>query len=246
MKRYGLIGKSLQHSFSKRYFTEKFKKEGLEDIYDLFEIENIENIKEIFSIENLNGLNVTIPYKQKIIPYLDKIDETAKMVGAVNTVRFIRKPTEDLILEGYNTDVFGFVQSIKKRLKEWHKKALILGTGGAAQAINYGLRSMGIETKFVSRTPNDDQISYKDLTKSLLNDFYLVINSSPVGMFPNINECPKIPYNFLKKEHLLFDAIYNPKKTLFLQKGEEQGAEVINGLEMLVNQAEESWEIWNK
>ncbi len=246
MKNYGLIGKSLQHSFSKRYFTEKFEKENIKSVYELFEIERIENIQEIFKIQNLSGLNVTIPYKEEIIPFLDELDKTAAEVGAVNTVRFIRKSNGKLHLKGYNTDVTGFIRSIKPRLKIWHKKALILGTGGAGKAIDYGLKSLGIESKFVSRTPCSNQFSYEKLDKSIMNDYQLIINSSPIGMFPNVDRCPKIPYPFLRREHLLFDAIYNPPKTLFLQKGEEQGAEIVNGLEMLVNQAEESWKIWDK
>ncbi|PIF02682.1 MAG: shikimate dehydrogenase [Paludibacter sp.] len=246
MKTYGLIGKSLKHSFSKRYFTEKFEKEKIKSVYELFEIEKIEKVQEIFQKENLNGLNVTIPYKEVIIPYLDEVDETAKVVGAVNTIKFIRHSAGTLSLKGYNTDVLGFSQSIRPHLKAWHKKALILGTGGVAKAIDYSLKSLGIETKFVSRTPSSTQLSYEDLNSSIINDFLLIVNGSPIGMFPNITQCPKIPYVLLGKKHLLFDAIYNPIKTLFLQKGEKQGAEIINGLEMLVNQAEESWKIWNK
>ncbi len=246
MKQYGLIGKTLKHSFSKKYFTEKFAKEKINSTYQLFELPTIKDFLSIRKIEHLSGLNVTIPYKEKVIPYLDKIDPIAKKIGAVNTIQFVRKNSNQLSLKGYNTDMIGFINSIKPRLKKWHTKALILGTGGAGKAINYGLKQLNIEKKFVSRTPSANHFSYNQLDSEIFNDFQLIINTSPVGMFPNIEEYPPIPYHLLNKEHLLFDAIYNPAKTRFLQKGEEQGAEILNGIEMLINQAEESWKIWNQ
>ncbi len=246
MKKYGLIGKTLKHSFSKKYFTHKFEKENNSSIYELFEIETIEDFLTLREIPNLSGLNVTLPYKEKIIPYLDEIDETAQTIGAVNTIQFIRETNKKPTLKGYNTDVLGFTTSIQPKLKPWHKKALILGTGGAAKAIAYGLTTLGIEIQYVSRNPMGNQIGYNDINSSILNEFYLIVNTTPVGMYPRVEECPNLPYSLLKKEHLLFDAIYNPKKTLFLQKGEKQGSEIWNGMEMLINQAEESWKIWNK
>ncbi len=244
MKKYGLIGYSLKHSFSKKYFTQKFENEKIDAVYDLYEITKIEEFENLKNNTDFSGLNVTIPYKEKIIPYLDKLDKVAQDVGAVNTIKFIKKQ-DKTVLKGYNTDVFGFVKSIEPHLKEWHKKALILGTGGAGKAIDYGLKTLGIKTKFVSRKPTEKQFSYTDIDASILDEYKIIINTSPVGMYPKVGKYPCLPYHFLGREHLLFDAIYNPQETLFLRKGKEQKAQTLNGMEMLINQAEKAWKIWN-
>lgn len=245
MKLYGLIGYPLGHSFSKIFFTDKFECESIDAKYELFEIQSIDNFLELVKNHTLSGLNVTIPYKEQVIPFLDELDETAAQIGAVNVIKFIRKDNL-LTLKGYNSDVIGFSKSISKHLQPYHKKALILGTGGASKAIDYGLRKLGIETTFVSRNPNNKQLLYSDLDSGVLSENLIVVNTTPVGMFPNENECPDVPYNFLTPKHLLFDLVYNPAETLFLKKGKEKGTITLNGLEMLELQAVSAWEIWNK
>jgi len=245
MRLFGLIGYPLGHSFSKKYFTEKFQLEGIDARYDLYELKSLSEITELKKLENLCGLNVTIPYKQQIIPFLDEMDETAAEIGAVNVIKFIRD-LNGLKLKGYNSDAVGFLQSIRPYLKPHHTKALILGTGGASKAFDYTLRKLGIETKFVSRTPGEGQLSYGELTETVLSEYHIILNASPVGTFPNINHCPEIPYQYLTSRHLLFDAVYNPAETLFLQKGKVQGAAVLNGEGMLTGQAEAAWKIWNE
>ena len=246
MNKYGLIGYPLGHSFSKKYFTEKFEKENITDCqFDLYEIEEVNSLKEVLS-ENteLKGMSVTIPHKETVIDLLDELDDTAKSIGAVNSIR-IRYNDGKFHLKGYNTDCLGFEASLKPHLKENHKKALILGTGGAAKAVDYILNRLGIKTVYVSRTPKDGQFSYSELDKSIIEEYTLIVNSSPLGTHPNIDSKPDIPYEFLSQEHIIFDLVYNPLETAFMKEGTKYGATVINGLEMLHQQAEKSWSIWN-
>lgn len=249
MKQYGLIGYPLSHSFSKKYFTEKFEKENIKNCeYNLFPIENINLLPQLIADNpTLMGLNVTIPYKESVISFLDELDETAKAVGAVNCIKITRNGNS-LQLKGYNTDVYGFRQSIKPFLEIQHERALILGTGGASKAVAYVLKEIGIDTYFVSRGPKtkDKMLSYEELNENVINAFKLIINTSPVGTFPNIADAPTIPYNFISPSHLLYDLVYNPPETEFLKRGKAQGASVVNGLSMLQQQAEEAWSVWNK
>lgn len=242
MDTYGLIGYPLGHSFSRKFFTEKFEKEGIDAQYLNFEIPSIEEFPNtIKNNPTLRGLNVTIPYKQQVMQYLDDISEEAKAIGAVNVVKVGKEG-----LTGYNSDVIGFVNSIKPLLKSHHKKALILGTGGASKAIRYGLEEkLGIETLFVSRKAHEGIITYKDVTADMLQEYEVIVNCSPVGMFPHANECPSLPYEAMNVAHLLYDLVYNPEETLFMKKGAARGATVKNGLEMLHLQALASWDFWN-
>ena len=243
MKRYGLIGYPLTHSFSKKYFEDKFRNENISDcIYENFPLTNIDQFPSLIqSNAGLIGLNVTIPYKELVIPYLDELHEAAKEIGAVNTIKVSKGR-----LHGYNTDAFGFMQSLMKELKPHHTRALILGTGGSSKAVAYGLKKMGIEYQFVSRQPESNrEISYGYLDKEVIREHTLIVNTTPTGMFPNVEVCPSIPYEYLTSYHLLFDLIYNPSETMFLKKGQAQFAKIKNGLEMLQLQAERSWEIWN-
>jgi len=247
MKLYGLIGKSLDHSFSHSYFKEKFEKEGIDNAYyNLYPLQNIDEFNQLVSeFSDLSGLNVTIPYKTEIIPFLDYLDDAAKEIGAVNTIKF-KSENGKLQLFGYNTDYLGFWESLKPFLKEHHKKALILGTGGSSKAVSYALKQANISHLFVSRNANQkDLISYNQLNEQLLQEYTIIINTSPLGMFPKIDEYPNIPYEFLSPKHILFDLIYNPNQTIFLKKGQEQGADIKSGLEMLKIQANYSWKIWN-
>lgn len=242
MKQFGLIGYPLTHSFSQKFFTEKFQKENLADYrYDNFSIPSIDGLPAILKNNpTLLGLNVTIPFKEQVVSYLDEKSSLVKKIKACNCIKVNAGK-----LAGYNTDVPAFEQSLREKLQPHHKKALILGTGGAAKAIEYCLNQMNISYRHVSRKPSATSYSYEQLTESLMQEYLLVINSTPLGMHPNIVEAPPIPYHALTKHHFLFDLIYNPAKTLFLQKGESQGAATKNGHEMLVLQAEESWRIWN-
>ena len=242
MKTYGLIGKSLSHSFSKKYFTEKFDNQGLIDSeYINIEIETIEEFVEKVKELNPQGLNVTIPYKELIIPYLDDLDEVAEIIGAVNTIVF-----KNGKLKGYNTDAFGFHQSIKPFFKSQHERALILGTGGASKAVEYVLKQYGVEVMFASRNDSKDNVlNWNDINENVIKHHLLIINCTPLGMFPNIASKPVIPYSALTERHLLVDLVYNPDETLFLKLGKENGAKVINGLTMLQQQAEKSWRLWN-
>ena len=243
---YGLIGFPLEHSFSISYFNEKFQNEGIKAKYVNFEIPNIENFQEILaSTPNLKGLNVTIPYKQKVISYLDYISPEARAIGAVNVIRVEHKGNQ-IILKGYNSDVIGFTQSIEPMLESFHKKALVLGTGGAAKAINFGLKSLGLETVFVSRYERPGTVLYKSLTADDIKEYNVIVNCTPCGMFPHTNECPNLPYEAMDSHTLLYDLIYNPDETMFMHKGRERGATVKNGLEMLLLQAFASWEFWTK
>ncbi len=244
MKLYGLIGYPLGHSFSKKYFSEKFEREAIDARYELFELQSIDKFPKLIKEEKLSGLNVTIPYKEQVIPYLDELDETAAKIGAVNVIKFIQN-CNSVKLKGYNSDIVGFRNSILPYIKPHHKKALVLGTGGASKAIDFGLREMDIETTFVSRNTSENQLSYSDLSREMLSENLIVVNTTPVGMYPHSDECPAIPYEYLTPNHLLFDVVYNPAETLFLKKGKEKGATVLNGEEMLVGQAIGAWEIWN-
>ncbi len=249
MTTYGLIGYPLGHSFSRKFFTEKFEQEDIDAQYLNFEIPSIEEFPNIIaSHPELRGLNVTIPYKQQVMQYLDEISPEAKAIGAVNVVRCQRSTVNGQPkLTGYNSDVIGFVESIKPLLKPHHEKALILGTGGASKAIHYGLEEkLGMETLFVSRTSRENMITYNDITKDLLQDYTVIVNCSPVGMFPKVDECPALPYEAMNENHLLYDIVYNPLETLFMKKGAAQGATVKNGLEMLHLQAIASWEFWTQ
>ena len=243
----GLIGKSISHSFSKTYFEEKFLKEQLKGYsYQNFDLDNLETLNSVIKDNKLSGLNVTKPYKQEVIPFLNELDETAKAIGAVNCIK-ITWHNDVPFLKGYNTDHYGFAQSIKPFLEPIHQRALILGTGGASQAVNYALKNIGVNVYFVSRgeKKGENYFHYDELNEHVLNAFKLIVNCTPVGLYPNSNECPPIPYEFIGSEHLLYDLIYNPAQTLFLEKGKEHGAVVINGLNMLKLQAEKGWEIWN-
>ena len=246
MRVFGLIGYPLSHSFSPGYFSQKFSKEGIEDAcYRLFPIETIDKLTQLLSSEqNICGLNVTIPFKQQVLPFLDEIDETASFIGAVNTICFLRT-SEGISLKGYNTDVVGVRESLKGQ--EHHKNALILGNGGASKAVIYTLNQLGIKYTIVSRTPKEnDQISYDQLSEATILENTLIINTTPLGMTPNINDCPPIPYQAIGPEHFIFDLIYNPEETLFMKKAHQNGAQIINGKLMLFSQAEASWQLWNK
>ena len=243
MPELGLLGKHISYSFSKAHFTKKFKEEGLPYSYENFDIENILEFPLILKNNpDLVGLNVTIPYKEQIIPYLNSLSEQAKAIGAVNTVTISSSGK----LKGYNTDTFGFRASIEPFLKPQHKRALILGTGGASKAVAYTLRELNIDFDYVSRKLNDlAKFTYSDLTESIINSHQIIINCTPVGTYPNINECPDIPYEGISTDHLLYDLVYNPSKTKFLKQGEERGAAICNGLKMLELQAQKAWEIWS-
>lgn len=243
-KIYGLIGFPLGHSFSRKYFNDKFKNENICAEYINFEIEDINSLKGIICNNDISGLNVTIPHKKSVIPLLDEIDNEAEIIGAVNVIKFIRRDNK-LILRGYNSDIIGFTNSILPLIKEEHKKALILGTGGVSKAIEYSLNKMGIKTLFVSRTPKPNVITYKQLTKEIMMEYTIIVNASPVGMFPNIDNAPDIPYQHITTHHIIFDTIYNPQETLFMKLATERGAKVKNGLEMLEGQAIAAWNIWN-
>ena len=247
MKRFGIIGYPLGHSFSPGYFNEKFENEGIDAHYDKYELPVITDLQAVIDYTpDLCGFNVTIPYKEKVMSYLDSVSPEARAIGAVNVVKISRKDGNKPYLEGYNSDVIGFTRSIQPLLDNHHKKALILGTGGASKAVNYGLHQFGIETVLVSRSQKDKTIQYQQITPEMLAEYTVIVNCTPCGMAPHFNECPDIPYEALSKHHLLYDLIYNPDETLFLKKGKAQGALTKNGLEMLLLQAEAGWEIWNK
>lgn len=244
MKLFGLIGYPLTHSFSKKFFSEKFSKEAINAQYELYEIPYIDDFQEVLKNDSICGINVTIPYKEQVMKYMDELDNTAAEIGAVNVIKFIRNNGE-LRLKGYNSDAIGFENALRPYLQPYHKKALILGTGGASKAIDYTLRKLGIETTFVTRTEKTGMLTYQMLSKEILADNLLIINASPVGTYPHSDECPDIPYQFLTDKHFLFDVVYNPAETLFLKKGKEKGAQGLNGEAMLVGQALAAWEIWN-
>lgn len=241
---YGLVGSDISYSFSPGYFNEKFIKEGLKNYrYNLYDISDINQLPDIITeTKRLRGLNVTIPYKEAIIPLLDSTSKTAKKIGAVNTVTVSKKGK----LKGFNTDHYGFRKSLKPLLKEHHEKALILGTGGASKAVAYALRKLGIEYDFVSRNGDEVIFSYTDLDKEIFDEYHIIINTTPLGTYPDIEECPTLDYSLFTDKHIAFDLVYNPEVSTFLKKAAEQGAVTKNGYEMLVYQAEKAWEIWNK
>ena len=248
MRLFGLTGFPLSHSFSAAYFRKKFESESIPDaVYRLFPLENISLISQfVEENEELHGFNVTIPYKVAILPYLHQLSDEASAVGAVNCVK-IHRSEQGIELTGYNTDVYGFRKSLSPLLKPWHIKALVLGTGGAAKAVSYTLEELGIDFTLVSRAKQTDAtLLYTELTEEIISSHLLIINTTPAGMYPNTDICPDIPYRFLNDQHLLYDLIYNPSETLFLQMGRKAGASTANGLQMLALQAEKSWEIWNE
>ena len=244
MRRFGLLGKDISYSFSRNYFGNKFEKEAITDAsYENFDLEQITLFPEILKQEHLAGLNVTIPYKEAVIPFLDKLSKTAKKIGAVNTIKF----TKSGKTKGYNTDYYGFKKSLKPFLKPHHKRALILGTGGASKAIAFVFKQLDIEYAYVSRKPNKQiAFTYNSLTPEIISEHSIIVNCTPLGTHPNITDCPDIPYTGITSKHILFDLIYNPSETQFLKHGKSRNCKTINGLRMLELQAEKAWEIWNK
>ncbi|PIF06000.1 MAG: shikimate dehydrogenase [Draconibacterium sp.] len=246
MKKYGLIGYPLTHSFSKRFFTEKFEREQIPSTYENFEIDTVQSFPKVIKNDpDLTGLNITIPYKEQVIPFLDELNDAAREIGAVNTVKIIRS-SAGIFLKGYNTDTYGFEKSLKPLLKPMHTKALILGTGGASKALKYVLKKLSID--FISASIEElkeNEIRYEDIDGKTMKERLLIINATPLGTYPKIETFPPIPYEFIGKNHLLFDLVYNPEVTQFMHKGLQQGATVKNGYEMLLNQALKSYEIWN-
>jgi shikimate dehydrogenase len=260
MKYYGLIGYPLSHSFSKKYFTEKFEREKLLEVqYDLYPLENIDELMNLLrNNPGLCGLNVTIPHKINVLKLLDWVETDAKAAGAVNCIRVTSESPitaaflgevgvdgHDFRLEGFNTDLYGFDKSLTPLLKKQHTKALVLGDGGAARAVKCVLHKKNIVYTCVTRHPDKNSLLYEQVTADIVADYKLIINTTPVGMYPNMDDCPQIAYAALTPSHLLYDLIYNPDETLFLRKGKEHGAATKNGYEMLILQAEKSWEIWN-
>ena len=246
MERYGIIGNPLGHSFSRNYFTEFFQRTGRDAVYKPYVLESIEEFPALIATHpDFVGLNVTIPYKQAVMRHLDAIAPDAAAIGAVNVVK-VSWHARHPLLTGYNTDILGFTRSIRPLLKPHHTSALILGTGGASKAVDQGLHQLGIETMFVSRTRREGVLCYEDLTPEVMARYNVVVNATPLGTFPDTERCPDIPYPFLTTKHLCFDLVYNPDKSLFLRKAEEQGATIKNGLEMLYIQADEAWKIWTE
>lgn len=241
MKEYGIIGKTLQHSFSPRYFNNKFSDGNIEALYTAFELENIRAFKDLLHQKQLAGINVTIPYKEQVIPFLDELDSSAEQVAAVNCIQ-----THKGKLVGYNTDIEGFTGSLKPLLKAHHVQALVLGTGGASKAVQQGLRSLQLPFTIVSRTPRAGELAYDQLDAATLSSHQLIINTTPLGTFPDVEAKPELPYASLTADHLLYDLVYNPEVTAFLKEGLQRGAQVKNGFEMLQLQAEAGWKIWNE
>lgn len=243
MSRFGLLGKNIAYSFSRGYFKAKFEAEQLPFTYENFDLADMAMFPKLLQDHpDISGLNVTIPYKEQVLPYLDKLDKKAKKIGAVNTITINSKGK----LKGYNTDCYGFKKSLQPFLKKHHKKALILGTGGASKAIAYTLKKMKIKFDYVSRTPKVNvKFTYDELTIEDIQNYKIIINCTPVGTHPEVNSCPEIPYDGITDQHLLYDLIYNPEETKFLRLGKSQGAQICNGLKMLEFQAEKAWKIWN-
>lgn len=243
IKIYGLVGRDISYSFSAGYFAEKFRKEGRANCqYVNFDISSINQLNDILESHNrIKGFNVTIPYKQEIIPMLNKVSKTAKAIGAVNTVVISKKGWK-----GHNTDHYGFRKSLQPLLQPHHTKALILGTGGASKAVAFALRKLNIEYDFASRNGSDVIFSYDDIDEDVFNDYHIIINTTPLGTFPDITECPPLPYHLFTENHIAFDLIYNPAETEFLKRAAQYGATTQNGYDMLVLQAEKAWEIWNR
>ncbi len=249
MRLFGLIGYPLSHSFSAQYFAKKFSDGHISDAgYHLFPLEDISILPQLIEQQpDLEGFNITIPYKESILPYLDHLTAEATDIGAVNCVKIDRNQPSGVKLTGYNTDIYGFKESLVPLLKSYHQTALILGTGGASKAVSFALKQMGIAYTLVSRSgQRDTTIHYSQITENLINKSLIIINSTPAGMYPHTESCPDIPYQFLGSKHILFDLIYNPAETKFLKMGREAGATTLNGLKMLELQAEKSWEIWNE
>ena len=239
--KFGLIGKDISYSFSKKFFSRKFINEGLNNCsYENYDISSISELLEVINDTKIKGLNVTIPYKESVIELLNHIDPIAKKIGAVNTIKIDKQNK----LLGYNTDYIGFKQSLESNISN-QKRALVLGTGGASKAIVYALKTLNIKTLLVSRKKREESITYEDISNQIIKDHTIIINCTPLGTYPNIEECPKIPYQYITERHLCYDLIYNPIKTKFLILSEKEGASIINGNEMLKNQAIESWKIWN-
>lgn len=242
MPKFGLVGKTLGHSFSKQYFEEKFKKEELLHAFENFELSEISDIHQVFSISDLKGLSVTIPYKESIIPFLDSLSEEAKVIGAVNCISF-----HDGQKIGHNTDAFGFHQMIKPFLTNEHERALILGTGGASKAVAYVLKSIGLDVIWISRNPTQEkEFAYESVNEYMLRACKIIVNCTPLGTFPNLDECVPFPFEFLTDKHLCIDLIYNPEETKFLRESASYGATTLNGLSMLKEQANKAWEIWSE
>lgn len=242
MSEFGLLGRNIGYSFSKSYFSEKFVSERLPFTYENFDIQQIREFEEVLSKNpELKGLSVTIPYKEKVISYLNEIDSIAQEIGAVNTIKIF----DDHSLKGFNTDYWGFQKALEEFPPLEKKNALILGTGGASKAIAFALRNMGFDVKFVSRNASVEALSYSQLNKEIIENHFLIVNCTPLGTFPSITDCPSIPYNYINHNHLLFDLIYNPSETEFLKRGRMRGAKTSNGLKMLQYQAERAWDIWN-
>lgn len=243
---YGLIGNPLGHSFSADFFNDKFKKEGINESYKLFPLENIELLPSLLEkYPDLKGLNVTIPYKRDVLQYLDSLSDAVKEIGAVNVIKIIRD-RETVKLIGYNSDAVGFRKTIEPLLKPYMKRALVLGTGGASKAVIYVLKSLGLEVISVSRKRTESSISYSDISPELLTTCFVIVNTTPLGMWPKVDEAPDIPYSALTEKYLLYDLVYNPQITEFMKKGALRGATVKNGLDMLHEQAIEAWRIWNQ
>lgn len=243
IKRYGLIGKNIEYSFSRGYFKKKFETENLHDcIYTNFDLNQIKELKNVLSLKNIFGLNVTTPYKREVIHYLDRLSPAAEKVNAVNTIKFHKDGTTS----GHNTDVYGFEKSLLEIINKLPKKALILGTGGASSAVAYVMKKLKIEFSYISRRGGKNTTIYSDVDEITINEHELIINASPVGTFPNIDKTPDLPYQFLTKNHILYDLIYNPTETRFLREGKTRGSKILNGQKMLEYQAEKSWEIWNE
>lgn len=241
MRNFGLIGKTLEHSFSKSFFSSFFIKEKIEGSYSNFELSSIDEISLLFNTSNISGLNVTIPYKQSVIPFLDELTTEALNIGAVNVIQF-----KDGKKIGHNTDAFGFHQSIKPFLTNLHERALIIGTGGSSKAVEYVFKSLGIDVVFISRNPiQDNHFSFEEINNHMLNACKVIVHCTPIGTFPNIDDSINFPFQFLTSDHLVIDLIYNPTKTKFLQQAEYNGATILNGESMLHQQALKSWEIWN-
>ena len=243
-KTFGLVGRNISYSFSAGYFKKKFEKLGLDNhTYRNFDIDDIDELPYLIkNTRNLAGLNVTIPYKEEVLPLLSKLSKNAKVIGAVNTIVLTKKGK----LKGYNTDYFGFKKSLQPLLKKRHKKALILGTGGAAKAVAFALRKLKIEYDFVSRSGNEEYFSYTDLNSKIFSKYLIFINTTPTGTFPNVEECPQLDYALFTKKHIAYDLVYNPEETRFLREAKARGAKTINGYKMLVYQAERAWKIWNR
>ena len=250
MNEYGLIGFPLKHSFSQKFFTEKFEAEKIESKYSNFEISSVEEVIKVISNNiNLKGINVTIPYKQAILSFIDVLSDEAKEIGAINVVQIRRNEEgvngKSFSLKGFNTDVYGFKNSLIPILAG-RNKALVLGTGGASKAVVFALKQLGVSYKYVSRKKNHDTLCYTDIDQDIMSEYKLIINCTPLGTFPDVDLCPDIPYEYLTEQHLLYDLVYNPSETLFLKKGKKKNAAIKNGYEMLELQALEAWQIWNK